>query len=81
MKIEVLHESDCPHFDAARALLHECLTELQLDAAIEDKEGAYTSPTIIVNGVDVMGAPTFMAAACRLDVPTKQTLLAALRNK
>jgi glutaredoxin len=81
MKIELLHVSDCPHVDAARALLHECLTELQLDVAIEDKEGAYPSPTIIVNGVDVMGAPAFMAAACRLDVPTKTSLLAALQNK
>ena len=80
MKIQLLHVSSCPHSDAARALLNECLTELQLEAAIEDKEGAYPSPTILVNGVDVMGAPAFQAAACRLDVPTKQRLLVALRN-
>jgi glutaredoxin len=80
MKIELLHVPDCPHVDAARALLRECLTELQLEVAIEDKEGTYPSPTIIVNGVDVMGAPAFRAAACRLDVPTKRSLLAALRN-
>ncbi len=47
---------------------------------VEDEEGACPSPTIVVNGVDVMGTPTFMAAACRLDVPTKQRLLAALRK-
>jgi len=80
MKIELLHVSDCPNVDAARALLSECLTELQLEVAVEDKEGAYPSPTILVNGVDVMGAPTFTAAACRLDVPTKQRLLVALRK-
>ena len=80
MKIELLHVSDCPHVDTARALLRECLTELQLDVAIEDKEGAYPSPAILVDGVDVMGAPAFMAAACRLDVPTKHRLLVALRE-
>jgi len=80
MKIELLHVSDCPHVAAARALLNECLTELGLEAAIDDKEGAYPSPTILVNGVDVMGAPAFHAAACRLDVPTKHRLLVALRN-
>ena len=80
MKVELLHVSDCPHSDAARALLNECLSELQLEAAIEDKAGAYPSPTILVNGVDVMGAPAFYAASCRLDVPTKPRLLAALRN-
>jgi hypothetical protein len=79
MKIELLHVSDCPHVDATRALLIQCLTELQLEVAVEDKEGAYPSPTILVNGVDVMGAPALMAAACRLDVPTKHRLLVAPR--
>ena len=80
MKIEVLHVSACPHVDGARALLRECLAELKLDVPIEDKEGAYPSPTILVNGVDVMGAPVSQSAACRLDVPTRHRLLLALRN-
>lgn len=80
MKLELLHVSDCPRVDAARTLFNECPTELQLEAAIEDKEGVHPSPTILVNGVDVMGAPAFYAAACRLDVPTKHRLLVALRN-
>lgn len=80
MKIELLHVSGCPHVDAARALLSECLTELRLEVAVEDKEGAYPSPTIRVNRVDVMGAPASHAAACRLDVPTKERLLSALRT-
>lgn len=79
MKIELLHVSGCPHVEAARALLSECLTELKLDVMVEDKDGPYPSPTILVNGVDVMGTPTFRAAACRLDVPTKPRLLVALR--
>jgi hypothetical protein len=80
VKIEVLHVSECPNVDAARALLRECLAELKLDVTVEDKVGAYPSPTILVNGVDVMGAPASQVAACRLDVPTRRRLLLALRN-
>jgi len=62
MKIELLHVSDCPHVDTARALLRECLTELQLDVAIEDKEGAYPSPAILVDGVGTSWPRAFWPA-------------------
>jgi hypothetical protein len=80
VRIELLHVPDCPHVDAARALLRECLAELRLDVTPQDKEGEYPSPTILVNGVDVMGAPASQSATCRLDVPTRHRLLLALRN-
>ncbi len=80
MRIELLHVSECPHVDATRALLSECLAELKLDVTVEDEEGSYPSPTILVNGVDVMGAPASQSAACRLDVPTRHRLLLVLRN-
>jgi hypothetical protein len=80
MKVELRYVPGCPHTDAARMLLAECLTELHLDAVVEEKEGAYPSPSILINGEDVMGAPSSQAAACRLDVPTRQQLLASLRR-
>jgi hypothetical protein len=80
MKIEVLHVSGCPHVDVARALLRECMAELKLEVTVDEKEGAFPSPTILVNGVDVMGAPASQVAACRLDVPTRHRLLLALQN-
>lgn len=80
MKIELLHVPDCPHVDAARAVLGECLSELKLGVTVEEREGPFPSPTILVNGVDVMGAPVSQIAACRLDVPTRHRLLIALQN-
>mgnify|MGYP001794696806 CR=1 FL=1 len=80
IEVEFRHVRGCPHTDAARALLRECLTELKLDVAVEDKEGEYPSPSILVNGEDVMGAPPSQAASCRLDAPTRPRLLAALRR-
>jgi hypothetical protein len=79
LEVELRYVTGCPHTDAARALLKECLTELKLDVAVEYKEGEYPSPTILVDGVDVMGSPASMVAACRLDVPTKARLLVALQ--
>ncbi len=80
VKVELRHVPECPHAEAARVLLRECLAELGLDVPFQDNEGDYPSPTILVNGEDVMGAPASQAAACRLDVPTRHRLLAALRR-
>ncbi len=80
IEVELRHVPDCPHTDAAGVLLEDCLSELKLHVAVEDKEGEYPSPTILVNGEDVMGAPASQAAACRLDVPTRERVLAALRR-
>jgi hypothetical protein len=78
-KIEILHTPDCPHLDQARALVRSCLAELRLDMPIGDSEGDFPSPTILVNGVDVMGRTEIHGAMCRLDLPTRERVLAALQ--
>jgi hypothetical protein len=78
LKIELLHVSGCAHVEDARRLLRSSLTELGLDEQVEEKQGAYPSPTILVDGRDVMGRPEATGASCRLDVPTRERLLAAL---
>jgi hypothetical protein len=57
------------------------LTTLGLDVPIIDRVGRYPSPTVLVNGVDVMrpGAGAPVGDACRLDLPTPQRVLDALR--
>ncbi len=80
MRIEVLHIPGCPHVDAARQLLVDCLEDLGLPmTAVVQRTGPFPSPSIVVNGTDVMGAPEVMSSACRLDVPTRGRVLAALR--
>jgi hypothetical protein len=80
VEIELLSVDGCPHVDAARQLLRACVEQLQVSARIEEKVGAYPSPTIRVDGEDVMGSPPFAEAACRLDTPTRDRVLAALRR-
>lgn len=80
IQVQLLHVPGCPHVDAARRLLSSCMQELGVAASIQEREGAFPSPSILVNGVDAMGAPASAEAHCRLDTPTRDRVLAALRG-
>jgi len=79
MRIELLQVPDCPHAPAARQLVRDCLARLGVAAPIEDRVGRYPSPTVLIDGHDVMGSPHDAGAACRLDRPTTDRVLAAMR--
>ena len=78
-EVELLYCCDCPNVDAARALLRSCLSELGLELTVVDREVDYPSPTILVDGVDVMGRPESERPGCRLDLPTRARVLEALQ--
>ncbi len=82
MEVELLLAADCPNAAAARVVLATCLDRLGLDLRVRERVGGYPSPTILVDGVDVMtgvrGVPPLRT--CRLDVPTASRVLAALRG-
>ena len=78
VRIELRYVSDCPNVAATRTLLRACLSELAVDAEVTEVEGDFPSPTLRVNGVDVMGAVDSEGAFCRLDVPTRERLMTAL---
>lgn len=78
-EIELLHLPDCPRVDAARSLLRACLSEVGLTSLeVADKAGDFPSPSILINGIDVMGQPAIESAACRLDLPTRERVMSAL---
>ena len=80
MRIELFTSPGCPNADAARTLLNDCLAKLGMAAPIVDRVGRYPSPTVLVDGIDVMrqeaGVPS--GDACRLDLPAPQCVFAAL---
>jgi hypothetical protein len=80
MDVKLLLGRQCPNAAAARSELTACLRLLGLDLQVRESVGDYPSPTILVDGVDVMtgqpGPPS--RQACRLDVPTAARVLAAL---
>ncbi|MBC9001728.1 alkylmercury lyase family protein [Micromonospora aurantiaca (nom. illeg.)] len=72
---------DCPNLAPARHELRAALADLGLPlAVVTEVVGDYPSPSILVNGVDVMGGIGEGSAACRLDVPTGERIRAALRQ-
>jgi hypothetical protein len=81
VRVELLHHEGCPLAPAARRVVDECIQQLDIDADVTDRVARYPSPTVLVNGVDVMGDPaiTTEVDACRLDVPTRDRVTAALR--
>ncbi|ART70613.1 alkylmercury lyase [Mycobacterium dioxanotrophicus] len=82
MRVELLTSPGCPNAAEARRLLAECLFEVGIaDDVVVERVGAYPSPSVLVDGVDVMRPGTELAAdACRLDLPTRNRVLAALRS-
>jgi hypothetical protein len=82
MRVELLLAPDCPNAGAAKIALTEALHELELKVPVVERVGDFPSPTVLVDGVDVMNdhAGAAQLQACRLDVPTVPKLLAALRR-
>jgi hypothetical protein len=85
VKIELVHAPGCPQTATTRTRLHAAMQQLNIGAEelTERVDASYPSPSVLVNGTDIMGAPT-VGPACRLDLPSTVDLLAALaagRNK
>lgn len=80
MRIELLTSPGCPNAAAAKEVITKALTTLRIDASIIDRVGAYPSPTVLIDGVDVMRPESAAPAgeACRLDLPTPQRVFDAL---
>ena len=77
MQVELLHHHGCLQAHAARQLIEQCLRTLAISTPILVRVGDYPSPTVLVDGIDVM-RPTHPVApgnACRLDIPTQDRLL------
>jgi hypothetical protein len=81
-RIQLLYVPDCPLVESARSVLKKSLAETHVDAVVEELVGDYSSPTILIDGFDVTGRsrePESLAS-CRLDLPTHEQILVALRG-
>jgi hypothetical protein len=80
MQVELLLHDGCRSARAAYRLIQECLITLAIPTPVLVQVGDYPSPTVLIDGVDVMrpGSTLSPARACRIDVPTRERLLAAL---
>jgi hypothetical protein len=82
LRIELFTSPGCPNAAAARATVTACTTALGIEAPVIERVGRYPSPTVLVNGVDAMRSDAGVSHgdACRLDLPSPQRILDALRK-
>lgn len=71
MRIELVYDADCPNVGAARAILERALDAVGLppewiERCQDDEEERYASPTILVDGEDVVGGTGGRAPGCRI---------------
>lgn len=80
MRIELFTSPRCPNAAAAKDVIAKTLTALCIDAPIVYRVGRYPSPTVLIDGDDVMrpGASAPVGEECRLDLPTPQRVFDAL---
>jgi len=71
-----------PNAAAAREAWSQCLATLGMSADITERIGEFPSPTVLINGNDVMrpDQPAPTGQYCRLDLPTPDRILVALRQ-
>lgn len=78
-RVQLLHVPDCPLVEEVRGTLRQALARAGGEVRIEELEGDYPSPTLLVDGIDVVtGQPVARYRACRLDLPTEDQVVAAL---
>ena len=97
MNIELVYDTACPNLGAARGVLRSVLKELGLPAEWSEKQQSldasagtrYGSPTILVDGRDVVADAAPQAAGCRIyrdeegnssGVPPVGTVMLAVRT-
>lgn len=80
MTVELLLFAGCPHVPRAREVLARAIARLGHPVSVRELDGDYPSPSIRVDGVDVMGDAPVSGRACRLDAPTEERVLDALRR-
>ncbi|GAA0907561.1 alkylmercury lyase [Virgisporangium aurantiacum] len=81
MLIELRTVPECPNLALAQQALHDALADLRLPTdGVVQTAGDYPSPTVLINGADVMGGTGTGPAGCRLDLPTREQIRSALRQ-
>jgi hypothetical protein len=78
IRVAILHVPDCPLVSRLRADVHAVLARIGSSAVIEEIEGAYRSPTLVIDGVEIDGYPAGDDPACRIDLPSQDEITSAV---
>lgn len=81
VRVQLLHVPDCPLMGRVRDTLDDCLRHVAFAVRVEELEGCYPSPTLVIDGIDVVtGAPPSREICCRFDLPSCAQIAHALNR-
>lgn len=80
-RITILQVPGCPLVAHVRDTVRRAVERCGVRAEVEERVGDYPSPTLLVEGRDVTGRQLTECSACRLDLPTEEQVLDALRRR
>ena len=81
-QVQMLSVPDCPLVERVRAALRLAVARSGINAAVRERVGTYPSPSVLIDGRDVLtGEPLASHACCRLDLPTTEEIAAALQER
>ena len=78
--VQILHVPDCPLLPAAREAVDRAAASIGAQIHVDEVEGVFPSPSVMVDGEDVTGMSLSGGARCRLDLPTGEQIRVALRR-
>ena len=79
LRISILHVRDCPSIGRVRDTLQVALRRVGATAVVEEVEGEYPSPTLLIDGDTVDGYPLGSDPACRINLPTDEEITTVIR--
>jgi hypothetical protein len=80
-RVQILQVPDCPLVGRLTAMLQDCMLAAGVQVPVEVRRVDFPSPTLVIDGLDVAtGHPVRGDPRCRLDLPTREQILAALRR-
>ena len=79
LQISILHVPDCPSIGRVRDTLQVALRRVGATAVVEEVEGEYPSPTLLIDGDTVDGYPLGSDPACRINLPTDEEITTVIR--
>ena len=78
--VQILHVPECPLLPAVREAVDHAAAALGAPVHVDEVEGAFPSPSVVVGGTDVSGRSPGGGACCRLVLPTDEQLRGALQR-
>jgi hypothetical protein len=78
LHVSIFYVPDCPLIGRVREAVEVALERVGATAIIDEIEGEYPSPTLLIDDIEVDGYPLGSEPACRVKLPTHEEVATAI---